>query len=166
MTLLIVVGGLILIAITAVAIAWPLLRERDEAEVAEAIQEAAAAEDPLDELEDRRDSIYLAIRELQFDYQVGKVSDVDYQAFDSQLKAQAVAVLKEIDALEMAEADPDLDARIEAEIAALRHVNGHDPAHQGQPQPAGAVATAFCPQCGTGVQVGDRFCGKCGAAVA
>ena len=86
----------------------------------------AAVEDPLVELTARRDSVYQALRELRFDHQVGKVSEADYKVFDAQLKGQAVAVLKEIDGLKKAEADPNLDAQIEAEIAALRS-NGQAP---------------------------------------
>ncbi len=65
-------------------------------------------------------------------------------------------------------ADPELDANLEAEIAALRHVNGSGPkkAPPRQPVPAGGVAVNFCPQCGTKVHAGDKFCGKCGATVA
>lgn len=160
MTLLVVAGGLILLALALVAIAWPLLRERPEPgePAAELPQPENVPADPLLELEAQRDSLYQAIKELEFDYQVGKVSEVDYQAFDAQLKEQAVMVLKEIDAFEIAEADPALESRLEAEIAALRR-NGHAASPS-------APAPGFCPQCGQGVQEGDRFCARCGAVLA
>jgi hypothetical protein len=159
MTLLVVAGGLILLALALVAIAWPLLRERPEAgqpAVGLPPPESAPA-DPLWELEAQRDSLYQAIKDLEFDYRVGKVSEVDYQAFDAQLKEQAVMVLKEIDAFETAAADPALESRLEAEIAALRR-NGHAASSDAAP--------SFCPQCGQGVQGGDRFCARCGADLA
>lgn len=168
MILVIIVGALALIGIAVAAIALPLLREREDPENVQLMGELDTLADPLVELEARRDAIYKAIRELRFDFEVGKVSETDYNIFDTQLKAQAVAVLKEIDALQVAEADPDLDASLEAEIAALRHVNGSGPkiAASRQPVPAGSAAVNFCPQCGTKVRAGDKFCGKCGAAVA
>ncbi len=161
MTVLVIVGGLILLALSLLAIVWPLLRERPEPEQAapELLSPEMAPADPLVELQAQRDSLYQAIKELEFDYQVGKVSEADYQAFDSQLKEQAVAVLREIDTLQAAEADPNLDARLEAEIAALRR-NGHAVAGPG------AAGHGFCPQCGEGVKAGDRFCARCGAAIA
>lgn len=167
MTLVIIVGALALVGIAAAAIAFPLLQERDDPESVEIMEDLAAVSDPLVELEAQRDAIYQAIRELRFDSEVGKVSETDYNIFDAQLKAQAVAVLKEIDALQSAEADPMLDARLEAEIAALRHVNGNSPPKpmQREPVPAGAAAINFCPQCGTKAQAGDRFCGKCGSTL-
>lgn len=118
MTLVIVASALVLIALAALAIAWPLWKEREGRQGANWTE--AAVIDPLEELLEQRNSTYRAIRELRFDYQVGKVSEADYQAFDAQLKSQAVAVLKQIDALAAAEADSALDARVEAEIAALR----------------------------------------------
>ena len=153
-----------MIALAALAIAWPLFRERREGEAAFTADEMPVA-DPMVELVERRDLIYQAIRELRFDYQVGKVSEADFKAFDAQLKGQAVAVLKEMDALRKAEADPELDAAIEAEIAALRHVNGHGPAVEPETVPIGLAPMSFCPYCGTHVLGSDRFCGKCGAAL-
>jgi len=162
MTALFLVAALLLLAIAAAAIAWPLLREPDEDAEAGSLQEATVAADPLDDLLARRDAIYQAIRELRFDYQVGKVSEADYHIFEDQFKIQAVAVLKEIDQLQAAEADGDLDGRLEAEIAALRR-NGHGAGPARVKQPAGAAR--FCSQCGQPVQPGDLFCGACGAVV-
>lgn len=163
MTVFVIVGSLILLALAVLAVAWPLLRERREPEVVqEVVVEIAAVADPLVELEERRDSIYQAIKELQFDYEVGKVSEADYLAFDSQFKAQAVTVLKQID--ELTTVDPELDAQIEAEIAALRR-NGRVPSAAAEPAAVQPAAAQFCPQCGHKVQPGDRFCGKCGMAM-
>ena len=83
MTAFVIAGGLLLLVVAAVAIAWPLLRRQEEAPIHEI--EPVQAEDPMMELLARRDSIYQAIKELQFDYEVGKVSEADYQAFDAQL---------------------------------------------------------------------------------
>jgi hypothetical protein len=77
-------------------------------------------------------------------------------------------VLKQIDALKKAEADPALDASLEAEIAALRQVNGNGPIQPASPvalAPAGKASLNFCPQCGQRLQPGSRFCGACGAAL-
>ena len=94
------------------------------------------------------------------------MSEADYKAFDTQLRGQAAAVLKQIDAVKQAESDPALDAMLEAEIAALRQVNGSGPSPQSPtPRLAGTVSLNFCPQCGHRLQAGDRFCGKCGAAL-
>ena len=158
MTFLVIAASVALLLVVAVAIAWPLLRtnDPDDDTVEQLSVTASAAVDPLLQLYERRDAIYQAISELRFDHQVGKVSDADYEAFDGQFKQQAVAVLREIDALQAAEADGEMDAMLEAEIAALRR-NGH------AGDPTGAK---FCPQCGAAVGGQDRFCGRCGFTLA
>lgn len=164
MTLFVIAGALLLLGIAAVAVAWPLVQERRAPAAVELAEEALPTADPLVELQAQRDSIYQAIRELRFDFQVGKVSEADYKVFDSTLRGNAAAVLQQIALLKQAEADPVLDASLEAEIAALRHVNGSGP---GPMTPAavavGEAALNFCPSCGQRLQAGNRFCGNCGA---
>lgn len=162
MTLLVVAGSLLLLLIAVLVIVWPLLQQDEEELEAEAGSHLAIEADPLSELGARRDSVYEAIRDLRFDYQVGKVSEADFQIFDGQLKSQAVGVLKQIDELNAAESDPDLDARLEAEIVALRR-NGHSPAAA---RAETGAAAGFCAKCGNKLKAGDRFCGKCGAMLA
>ena len=72
-----------------------------------------------------------------------------------------MAVLKEIDGLKKAEADPDLDTQIEAEIAALRSI-GQAPLSGAAAETGPVAPVNFCPKCGTKVKPSDRFCGKCG----
>lgn len=164
MTVIVIVGALLLLGIAIAAVAWPLIQERRRPAAADLALEALPQADPLVELQAQRDAIYQAIRELRFDHQVGKVSDADYRTFDGRLRGNAAAVLKQIDALKKAEADPALDASLEAEIAALRQVNGAGPAPgPSAAAPAGKAALNFCPQCGQRLRSGDRFCGKCGA---
>ena len=164
MIFVIVLGALLVIGIAAVAIAWPLVQEHSGMPEYAIGGEAAVVHDPLVELTARRDSVYQALRELRFDHQVGKVSEADYKVFDAQLKGQAVAVLKEIDGLKKAEADPTLDAQIEAEIADLRS-NGQAPSSAPAAETGPVTPVNFCPKCGTKLKPGDRFCGKCGIAL-
>lgn len=166
MMIVVLVGALLLLGIAIVAVAWPLVQERRGVSEDGLSAGMLPVADPLIELQAQRDSIYQAIKELRFDFQVGKVSEADYEAFNTQLRSQAVRVLKEIDALKQAEADPDLDARLEAEIAALRQVNGSGPGlSTSVTEATGAAALNFCPRCGQRLHGADRFCGKCGAAL-
>lgn len=164
MTLFVVAGALLLLGIAVAAVVWPLVQERRGPTAVELAEEALPAADPLVTLQAQRDSIYQAIRELRFDFQVGKVSETDYKVFDSTLRGNAAAVLQQIAALQQAEADPALNASLEAEIAALRHTNGSGPVPP-VAAVAGAAALNFCPRCGQRVQAGNRFCGVCGASL-
>ena len=50
-------------------------------------------------LEAARDAKYREIRELEMDHRTGKLSDEDFKALDRQLRAEAVAILRDLDAL-------------------------------------------------------------------
>ena len=51
-------------------------------------------------LQAARDAKYREIRELELDLRTGKLSDEDFRALDRQLRAEAVAILRELDRLD------------------------------------------------------------------
>jgi len=58
------------------------------------------------DLEAARDAKYREIRDTELDHQTGKLSDEDFEAIDSTLRAEAIVLLHELDALdEAAEGD-------------------------------------------------------------
>ena len=54
---------------------------------------------PWKHLEGRKASIYENLRDLQFEYRLGKLSDADYQQTKTDLQAELATVLAEIDRL-------------------------------------------------------------------
>jgi hypothetical protein len=68
-------------------------------------RDQATGESPADamrrlDLESARDAKYREIRDAELDHQTGKLSDEDYEAIDSTLRAEAVALLHQLDTLE------------------------------------------------------------------
>ena len=53
----------------------------------------------LDQLLERRDTIYENLRDLRFEYRSGKFSENDYEQVRQSLEAEAASVLAEIDSL-------------------------------------------------------------------
>jgi hypothetical protein len=51
----------------------------------------------LDQLLERRDTIYDNLRDLRFEYRSGKYSEADYETMKSALETEAALVLAEID---------------------------------------------------------------------
>jgi hypothetical protein len=51
-------------------------------------------------LEAARDAKYREIRELEMDFRTGKLSETDFKALNRQLRAEAVSILRELDALD------------------------------------------------------------------
>lgn len=119
----------------------------------------AASASPHTQLTTRRDAIYALIRELDADYQTGKVNNYDYQALRKQYVAEGVSILKQLDTLTSADGRDALEAEIEAQVLALRRTQPVTEATDRQP------ATRFCSQCGHPADPEDRFCSHCGAAL-
>jgi len=137
-----------------------------------------------------RDRLLNTLQELDFDHALGKIPDEDYPAQRAVLLRSGADVLKKLDGLQARPADDDIEARIEAAIAARRadasrvatgatqRVRANVVAQVAEPDDdiekllasrrrvRQEKAGGFCPQCGGPVQISDRFCPKCGAPVA
>ncbi len=57
-----------------------------------------------DELEAAREAKYREIRDAELDYRTGKLSREDYAAIDADLRAEAIAILDQLEALGPGEA--------------------------------------------------------------
>ena len=131
--------ALLLTALTFAFIAYPFFR-RKPALLTE------SGEDPrLEELHSRRDTTYSMLKELEFDFRSGILTEDDYRALESRYKGKAISILKNIDNLDTAD---DVDGEIERLVAEQRQ--GGD---------------RFCPQCGGKVKENARFCYFCGASM-
>jgi hypothetical protein len=53
-----------------------------------------------DALEAARDAKYREIRELELDHRTAKISEEDFRRIDRQLRAEAVEILRRLDALD------------------------------------------------------------------
>lgn len=107
---------------------------------------APVAPSPTQYLEDRKARVYEGLRDLQFEYRVGKLSDEDYQRTKTDLQGQLAAIMAEIDRLApgAAKAAPGSPAKA---------------------SPAAADPLA-CPHCRAKFDKPMKFCGECGKAIA
>lgn len=133
-----------------------------------------------------RDRVINALQELDFDFALGKIPEADYPLQRAALLQNGAEILRKLDALQIqAPADHDMEARIEAAIAARKAEvayvrpapNGSRVAANGPDDDLEALiasrrrerhekAAGFCAQCGQPLQKSDRFCPKCGHVVA
>ena len=76
----------------------------------------AAARAELADLEAAKEAKYQEIRDAELDQRTGKLSRADHHLLDAELRAEAIALLKRIDALrarsDAAHADADADAPV------------------------------------------------------
>jgi hypothetical protein len=94
---------------------------------------------PFQHLDDRKAAIYENLRDLQFEYRVGKLSDQDYQQTKKDLQRELAGVMAEVD-------------RIKLQLSP----NGAKPP---APKP---IDPLTCPHCGAKFPQPLKFCGECG----
>jgi len=88
-----------------------------------------------------------AIKDLEFDHAMGKMSDKDFVEMSARLRVRAAGLIRQLDA------GAGYREQIEKEIAK----------RVGEPRPA--ASTRHCAACATINDVDARFCKHCGAAL-
>lgn len=86
-----------------------------------------------DRLQRQKLDAYAAIKEAEFDYRMGKLSEADFEALREKYSAQAVEAIAALEAVRARSRPPRRPTRI-----------------------------AFCPACGHGVSPRANFCPACG----
>lgn len=172
---------MIMVALVAGALAlifYPLWQQTRP----EAIFEVNHAGITLAEYEVRYQAALDAIKDLMFDYEMGKVSTEDYELLLHKTKQEAAVLRRHIDHLQhnaATEIDASLDAEIETLIARLKtggSLNGHEQLLRevdaeiellktldlDESDDFVASPTLTCPHCGHIVEADDIFCSRCG----
>ena len=135
-------------------VGYPLLKPRKFDSPAE-----PTSGDALDDLKMQKEEIYSAIKEMEFDHKMGKLSEEDYHTLKDRYRAKAIGSLEKMDDLKRKKGfSRDIGDEIEKEVLALRRGRGKGTPKRGR--------TAFCTQCGKRRTPGDRFCSWCGARLA
>jgi hypothetical protein len=104
---------------------------------------------PTAHLEERKAAIYENLRDLQFEYRVGKLSDADYQQTKLSLQKELAGVMAEIDRVMQG-----------APVVMQGAPVVEKPKPQPKPQPA-----YVCGHCGARFAAAMKFCGECGKAM-
>jgi hypothetical protein len=100
---------------------------------------------PIQHLEDRKHAIYDNLRDLQFEYRLGKLSDEDYQQTKQALQKELAVVLAETE--ETVKRLGGSQVRVQAKAKAQ-------------------TKGTRCPHCGATFPQPLKFCGECGKAIA
>jgi hypothetical protein len=102
-------------------------------------------ETDLDRLLDRKAVIYGNLKDLEFEYKMGRLSETDFSGLEAAYKKEAAAILQQADHLG---SESDLDKAVERETPARK-----------------IPAAAHCPSCGAEVIAGKKFCADCGRSL-
>ncbi|MBV9759837.1 MAG: hypothetical protein JO340_04665 [Acidobacteriaceae bacterium] len=104
---------------------------------------------PIQHLEDRKRAIYDNLRDLQFEFRLGKLSDEDYQQTKLVLQKELAGVLADIE-----ETLKKLGLPSTQPVPSKADVR--------TPARSKSNAAAICPHCGASFARTLKFCGECG----
>lgn len=141
--MLFVLGMLVILAV-AVVVLEPIVRGTRAS--------LERSGDEMSEAEATRRVRLLALRDAEYDYQMGKLDEADYLEIRAELAAEALEAMEAVEAEKRGVGTAGANAvdRLEAEVAAVR---------------AGLREGTTCGACGHTNPGGSRFCGSCGEAL-
>jgi predicted nucleic acid-binding Zn ribbon protein len=160
----------IIVLISIGLVAWPLLKGTS-GRIPQLVEDTEVSE-----LLSQKDATLFAISELESDFNMGNLSQSDYQELRHKYEEKAVALMKTADGLRSereVESVDGIDKEIEARVAFLRAARDTDtldvaasPANIPAVKKGGRRKTAgkACPACGAPLEADDQFCFRCGAA--
>lgn len=132
---MLILGIIALVIGTAVVVTIPLTQKDMSTE------EPAYIDLTLAKLEEEKESAYNALKEAEFDYETGKLSDEDFQAIKDKYGAKAVEAMKK-----------------------LENYQGKKVGGTKRESSRGLSPKNFCSSCGAKIEKGAKFCGSCGIA--
>ena len=117
-------------------------------------RQKSSSEVDRERLEHERGLAVQGLRELEFDREMGKLSESDYASLHAALEQRA---LRAMAALERFRADP---VRGKGSVRRIESARGAAGAPRVAPRDIN-----FCPQCGARCPADSRFCGECGVGL-
>lgn len=115
----------------------------------------------LDALLSKKNKIYTDIKDLDFEFNIGKMAEEDYRSLRKQSMAEVAEVIRQIDALGGAAVDGNgkiTDEYLEKLISAKRKIK----VTEGEAVIASNPDILACSQCGFENNMDAKFCSECG----
>jgi hypothetical protein len=157
-----VLVGLAFTLVAGIALADPFLKRRQTTDDKTIL--------PKTSLPNRNQEVLLALRDLDFDFQTGKVTELDYDRIRSDLIAQAATLIQD-----MKGRDAKLEDALEKKIKTYRQslaTNSKCPRCEETLLPeakfcskCGLEISSRCFKCGTILREDDSFCSSCGESL-
>jgi hypothetical protein len=132
--------GFIILIVIVFLIGKPLFRKSKDELVPD-----LSEKDRLEQIVEEKHQAFESIRELEFDYQMGKLSSQDYNNLRKAAVSRGLSLMK---------AEKNKGQVAQPKIPAPKPQSSHEP--QKFPE------TNFCPQCGSKIDDKDKFCRACG----
>ena len=106
-----------------------------------------SGEDELDVLLRKKEVAYGNIKDLDFEYKMGKLGELDYRRIRNELKLEAALLMENMDRARQGKSP---DGALENEIKSRRS------------RKKASMAESKCPKCLTPITGNNKFCAECG----
>jgi hypothetical protein len=105
-----------------------------------------------------------AIKELEFDRAMGKLSEEDFKEMSLRLRARAARLMRQLDAGDgyRSQIERELEKRLGEADARLKPSRDEDSGASSDDRSATALVERVCPACSTGNDLDAKFCKNCG----
>lgn len=166
---------IIITAVVAIYIVLPFFLRQDKVLTNDHIEfnsseSKSNLEETLKTLDNQKETLYSAIKDIEFDYGLGKLSKEDFEELNAKYKLEAANVLKQIDEIEKQSYLLAPDNKLEQEILSYRSTTKKSDIRDDK-ELEEEVATfrsanksnLYCSDCKAEYSAGDMFCSKCGA---
>ena len=122
---MLIVFSVVVSVLVLTVIAYPLIKGVQDT------KKKSSVKDQLDQLLLQKESSYLDLKELELDYRIGKLSQVDYEKLRSRLERVSLVLLDEIEQLKQGkhkekDVRKEIDQQIEEEALKMRRVKNRD----------------------------------------
>lgn len=164
---------IVVAALAAIFISLPFFRRTSDegAENPGAELKPDPGMEQLKELDARKESLLSAIKDIEFDYGLGKLSKEDFEDLNSRYKMEAADVLKKMDEIAEGKGEVPVEDELENEIreARMRSYSVYEDEDiekeilmAREASWAEESEERECPECGNAYDTDDVFCSKCG----
>ncbi len=121
---------IVISAAVAIYIALPFFlqnksRENEFPAISE-LETPDPATEKLQSLDNHKEALFSAIRDIEFDFSLGKLSKEDFEELRNKYKLEAAAVLKEMDLIQKQRETKGPDYELEQEILSYRKTRAHN----------------------------------------
>lgn len=124
----------------------------------------------IETLSARKGRILQTLKDIEFDFETGKISEEDYEQLRRRHERKALKIMRQLD--ELREGDDDLLDDIDSEVAErleqLREPTADESTRDSSADHAGDRSEQRpleCPSCGRGLETDARFCDRCGTEI-
>jgi DNA-directed RNA polymerase subunit RPC12/RpoP len=178
MDIALLIAMLLLVGVALLLVLYPLWQQSHSETVLPATD---LGQQTLAEVESQYQAALAALKDLAFDYEMGKVSGEDYETLMAKNKLAAAKIRQRIDTLSQDAEDGRLDHSLDAEIeqlvadlrreqapadeALLAEVEAEIERLKNSQKSPKAATPLTCHHCGKPLQAGDAFCSRCGQPV-